>query len=421
MKSEAALQLALAAFESDDAATLRKLLQDQPHLKEAVNQPTGPFDSPAIIRVRSRAMLDVLLEAGADINARSRWWAGSFGILDTIDPELAKYAIERGAMVSVHAAARLGMIDRLRELIETDPSLVHERGGDGQTPLHFAGTVQIAEFLLDRGADIDALDVDHESTPAQWMLRDRQEVARFLVKRGCRADILMAAALGDVELVRKHLEADPNSIRISVSEKWFPRQNPRAGGTIYIWTLGQNHTPHLIARKFGHEHVFQFLMEHTPLELKLAQALELGDEETFKMLLARRPELLANLTQEDARKLVDAAQNNNARAVKLMLGAGWPVDARGQHGGTALHWASWHGNEEMVREVLRYRPALEDAKNDFQATPLGWATHGSEHGWYCKTGAYPAVVELLLDAGAKLPGKLSGTLQVQKVLRQRAK
>ncbi len=73
--------------------------------------------------------------------------------------------------------------------------MVHARGGDGQTPLHFASTVEIAEFLLAHGADMDALDVDHESTPAQYMLRvehvrhyprDRQDVARYLVSRGCR-------------------------------------------------------------------------------------------------------------------------------------------------------------------------------------------------------------------------------------------
>ena len=32
-----------------------------------------------------------------------------------------------------------------------------------------------------------------------------------------------------------------------------------------------------------------------------------------------------------------------------MLGAGWPVNARGKHGATALHFAAWHGNLEMVR------------------------------------------------------------------------
>src|SRR5256886_1486714 len=143
------LRLAKEAFEANDAELLGLLLNKYPQLKEVVNQPIGPFDSPAIIRVRSAAMLDVLLEAGADINARSRWWAGSFGILDGIKPELATYAISRGATVTVHAAARLGMMDRLREMVEADPQLVHARGGDGQMPLHFAKTVEIAAFLLE--------------------------------------------------------------------------------------------------------------------------------------------------------------------------------------------------------------------------------------------------------------------------------
>jgi len=86
-----------------------------------INRPIGPFDSAAIINVCSREMLDVLLDAGADINARSRWWAGGFGLLDSASPELAAYAIERGAVVDVHAAARLGLIARLRELITQDP------------------------------------------------------------------------------------------------------------------------------------------------------------------------------------------------------------------------------------------------------------------------------------------------------------
>jgi ankyrin repeat protein len=412
------LKLAHDAFGKDDAEGLRQLIRKYPQLREVVNQPIGPFDSPAMIRVRSKAMLDVLLEAGADINARSRWWAGSFGILDTIKPELAPYAIERGAKVTAHAAARLGMMDRLKELIAADPQLVHARGGDGQMPLHFASSIEIASFLLDAGAEIDARDIDHESTAAQWMLRDRQEVAKFLVGRGCWTDLLMAAALGDLQLVKQHLEEDPEAIRMSVSEKYFPKQNPRAGGTIYIWTLGQNKTPQMVARESGHEEVFRFLMEKSPEEVKLAQALELGDEQSFKALLTKRPGLVKKLSDDEARKLVDAAQNSNVRAVKLMLASGWPIGARGQHGATALHWASWHGNPEMVKEILKYDANLEDTENDFHATPLGWATHGSENGWYCKTGDYVGVVELLIKAGAKIPEKLSGTPQVQDVLRK---
>ena len=57
------------------------------------------------------------------------------------------------------------MMPKLRELVAADPDIVHARGGDGQTPLHFASTVEVAEFLLANGAEIDARDMDHESTP----------------------------------------------------------------------------------------------------------------------------------------------------------------------------------------------------------------------------------------------------------------
>ena len=70
------------------------------------------------------AVMRAALAAGADINAKSRWWAGGFGLLHNAPPELAAYAIERGAVVDVHAAARLGLMDRLRELVLADPALV---------------------------------------------------------------------------------------------------------------------------------------------------------------------------------------------------------------------------------------------------------------------------------------------------------
>src|SRR5436190_11419941 len=101
MLSDDVTEQAGQAFRNDDAARFRELLDAHPELKARVNDPTGEFDSPAIVRVRSREMLDVLLAAGADINAKSRWWAGGFGLLHSAAPELASYAIQRGAQVDV--------------------------------------------------------------------------------------------------------------------------------------------------------------------------------------------------------------------------------------------------------------------------------------------------------------------------------
>jgi ankyrin repeat protein len=400
-----------------DAPRVRELLERYPELRAAIDDPLPNYGFGqqalfAAVQRSDRATIELLLGAGANIRKRTEWWAGGFGVLDDCDPSLVDFLTARGAVIDAHSAARLGMMPKLTELVAADPSVVHAKGGDGQTPLHFASTVEIARFLLEHGADINARDVDHESTPAQYMLRvqqkrhypqDRQDVARYLVSRGCRTDILMAAALGDTNLVRRHLDSDPNCIRMSVSEQWFPKEDPRAGGTIYIWTLGADRTAHTVARDFGHEEVFQLLMEHTPEDLKLALACELGDEAAFHEFLAQRSEPATGLSEIDLVKLPNAAQSNNNNAVRLMLQAGWPVDARGEMGATALHWAGFNGNAEMAREILRFHPALELKSREYAGTALAWAVFGSGNSWRRDTGDFVATIQALLDAGATVP------------------
>jgi len=403
------LRMALAAaVRGNDTAAARALLASHVELRTLLNQPAAelPFGAFPILAVARRgqlAMLDLLIEFGADLNARSDWWAGGFGVLHECEPRVAPELIARGAIVDAHAAARLGMMDRLVALVERDPALVHARGGDGQTPLHFAASTEVAEYLLAHGADIDALDVDHESTPAQWMLRDRLDVARYLVERGARTDLLMTVALGDLARTRQHLDADPECVRMSVTERWFPKRDPRAGGSIYIWTLGINRTAHAVARHFRHADVLALLLQRSPAAVKLAVACEAGDEKGAKAILSTRPALLGSLTDQELRRLPDAVEDERPEASRLMLTVGWPVDAQGQHGGTALHWAAWHGDRAMVREILRHRPALEIRDRDYDSTPLAWAIHASVHGWHPGRGDYAGVVEDLMAAGAVAP------------------
>jgi ankyrin repeat protein len=409
------LEQLLAAVRAQNAHRAEQLLEDHPELKADLNKPLAAYgDLPlllAAVQRTDRTTINVLLQAGADINARGSSWAGGRGALDECHPDLAGFLIDRGAKLDAHSAARLGMFKELQNLVDRNPALVHAAGEGGQTPLHFASTIDIARFLLDRGADIDARDLIHESTPAQHMVRviqarhyprDRQEIARYLVSRGCQTDILMACALGDMELVQRHVTADPECVRVRVSEKYFPKRDPRSHGTYYIPALGRDRTPHQVARDFGHEEIFEFLMARSPQEVKLSQACQLGDENLFRAMLASRPNMTASLSKPEQREIADAAQDNNTNAARLMLAARWPVDARGEYDMTPLQWASWHGNVEMVREILRYKPQLE-LNCDHGITALGSALHGSMNGWHRDTGDYVATVEALLDAGAKPP------------------
>ncbi len=404
------METLLEAIRSADPAQVAAALERQPEWKKKLDEPLpgyffGGTALLAAVNQRNREIIDVLLAAGADINARSHWWAGSFGVLDS-PSGLEDFLIERGANVDAHAAARLGKLDRLKELVAADPDTVHARGGDGQTPLHFASTVEIAEFLLAHGADFNTRDIDHESTPAQYMARERQEIARYLVSKGCQTDLLMASALGDLDLVRKHLDAEPACIRMSVSDVWFPKQDRRSGGSIYIWVLGSNRTALQIARRFGHNDVFRLLMDRSPEEWKLAIACELGDESLIREILARRPDLATSLAEPERQRLISAAQDNDANAVRLLLEAGWPSDTLGPDGVTALHWAAFHGNAIMARHILQHRPPIEAGDTTYHATPMGWAIHGSLNGWHRATGDYAGVVRALLDAGAKPPREI---------------
>ena len=400
-------QALILAVKTHDARRIRELVARHPSIRATINKGTDELGfgaTPLIAAVQQgdREMIDALLGAGADITVKSDWWAGAFSVLENAAEEMVPFLLERGAVLEPCSAAKFGMIERLAGMVANDPAAVHSRGGDGKTPLHWAKDVATARFLVEHGADINARDIDHESTAIQYMARDRQEVVRYLIARGAEADIFAAAAIGDLGLARRIIDADPAAVEMVVGGASFPMKNPKAGGTIYIWTLGNGKTPHTVAREFKHQDVFDLLMDRSPDQVKLAQACFLGDEKLFDRFLAAHPGIAAELSPAMMQQIVGAAVNNNTAAVKLMLRAGWPVDVRGPHGGTPLHWAAWHGNLEMMREILRHHPPLDLRDNAHNIPPLGWALHGSLHGWHAKDGDFAGVITALIAAGAKV-------------------
>jgi ankyrin repeat protein len=148
-----------AAIERGDAARVEALLREDPGLLHARNE-------------RGDSVLLTAVYCGRR--------------------ELLERLLALGAGVSLHEAAALGLVDRARAHLDADPGGISAHSHDGWTPLHLAaffGHRELAAFLLDRGADVNARSTSERfaksNTPLHAAAANRQvEVARLLVERG---------------------------------------------------------------------------------------------------------------------------------------------------------------------------------------------------------------------------------------------
>lgn len=376
------------------------------HVRKRINDPMFAFGQRAAhVAARNVAMLSTLIAGGADIRLKSDWDNGPYTVLDNADESTARFLLERGAALTPHAAARLGWIDELRALLDTDPALVKARGGDGQQPLHAAKTEAIVDLLLDRGADVDARCIDHQSTPAQYALVERPAVCRRLLERGATPDIFMAARLGDVPLAAQLLDADPSCVGARINASGYPAVPPP---TIYAWSLGFGVSPHDVASTSGHREVRALLTARSPARLRLMNAILAADEPAVNAMIAAAPSLLASLTRHEHGHLAHAIFHERFEAAELMLRLGFDPAAAGVDGGTALHAACWVGDPGLVQRLLTHGGvALEARDPTHHSTPLGWAAFGSVH--RRAAGAdYPAVADRLVAAGADVTATGNG-------------
>lgn len=138
-----------------------------------------------------RELIDLLLEFGADIDhADGR---PMFGALYHVPEhrglgEVAAYLAERGARLNLRFAAGLGDLDRMASFRERRASELQEAFALAAR----AGQTAAVEWLLDRGAEIDACDDDRVTALHAAAAGDWPDVVRLLLERGASTRVVDA-------------------------------------------------------------------------------------------------------------------------------------------------------------------------------------------------------------------------------------
>jgi uncharacterized protein len=141
--------------------------------------------------------------------------------------EIVAALLRAGPELDVFDAAAIGGVDRVRELLEREPELVSAFSADGFTPLHLAaffGHLDVAQLLVERGADIEAVARNPmQVMPLHSAAAGRHlEIARLLVGRG--ADVNAAQERGFTPLHAAAQNGDMGLLRLLLDRGAEPEQ-----------------------------------------------------------------------------------------------------------------------------------------------------------------------------------------------------
>ncbi len=384
-----------AAIRSHDLAQVTGLLDAAPELLHA-GDPRGNQPIHWATMTRQLDVLDLLLARGADINARRqdgarpiqltngdyhfRGWRDVPRNWHTTPAQVLAHLIARGAYVDICMAASIGDLERVKMLLDQDPTLANRVSeyvtyyvGSG-APLRNAaarGHIDVVRLLLERGADPNLREegiAPHGYALYMAVANGHYEIAKLLLAHGAYPN--------------PEVESSADALSRAISKPDQPMID-------LLCSYGASRPVHLLAYDG---------------DVRTAAAVFAANPK-----LADDPEALANAAGEEQEGFVRLMLRYQPDLPKRLMFFPWSVGAKTralnellfEHGMnpsqpdwlgiTPLHQFARTGDVEKATLFIEHGADLHARDEDLCSTPLGWAAKFGQAG----------MVELLLKYGAK--------------------
>jgi len=311
---------------------------------------------------------------------------------------------------SIYEAARFGKIEAVKQHIAAGVDVNAKQKYTGRTPLDRAaegGHKEIAELLIEKGADVNAKKEDGQTPLYSAALYSHKEIVELLIANGAEVNAknkygetpLNLSFVGETaDLLRKHGGKTKKELEAAgkptepVAEAATPEPPTAKAPDISI---------HDAVEKGNIEAVKQHLTAGTDVnardsigETPLFYAAVDGHKEIAELLIAEGADVNAEGHFRET-PLHKAVVMGHKKVTELLIAEGADVNAKADEsllfegGSTPLHYATLRNNTEMV-ELLIAEGADVNAKGDYGNTPLFDAARQG----------HKEIAELLIDEGA---------------------
>lgn len=248
----------------------------------------------------------------------------------------------------IHEAAKAGDLQKVQALITADPDAVNLKDGSGRTPLHWAARndhLGVVEFLLNRGADVQAVDnLGYTALYYSVWLGRKIEITERLISRGSDVNFNK----GGVPLLFLASREGKEEIAAMLIAHRAKVNEPDIVGK----------TPLHIAVEGRHQNIVELLLNN-------------GASLLAKDMLGRTP-------------LHQSSIEGYLKITELLLAGGARANEKDKAGKTPLDYARKHGNEIAARLLRSKGGRGEEKAEHFGLSPWLRKTLGADEAiiWY---------------------------------------